>query len=99
VPHDEQPSVTESAHPEREEPEASEPEEREIAAAEPSIPETEAPETQPEAPEPVSILKSGVIDGMAYTLYSDGAIEAQLPSGTIRFASINELRMHLEKAG
>jgi len=46
---------------------------------------------------PVSILKSGVIDGMTYTLYTDGSIEAELPSGTLRFASIEELRLHLEK--
>ncbi|MBV8512558.1 MAG: hypothetical protein JO289_20555 [Xanthobacteraceae bacterium] len=46
---------------------------------------------------PISILKSGVIDGMAYTLYTDGSIEAQLPSGVVRFASIDELREHLEK--
>jgi hypothetical protein len=45
----------------------------------------------------VSILKSGVVDGMAYTLYADGSIEAQLPEGTVRFASIDELRDHLEK--
>jgi hypothetical protein len=45
----------------------------------------------------VSILKSGVIDGMAYTLYSDGAIEAELPQGTVRFGSVAELREHLEK--
>jgi hypothetical protein len=36
---------------------------------------------------------------MGYALYSDGSIEAELPSGKIRFASINELREHLEKAG
>ncbi len=45
----------------------------------------------------VAILKSGVVDGMAYTLYADGSIEAQLPEGTVRFASIDELRDHLEK--
>jgi hypothetical protein len=47
----------------------------------------------------ISILKSGVIDGMAYTLYTDGSIEAQLPQGTMRFASIEELRTHLERHG
>jgi len=46
----------------------------------------------------VAILKSGVVDGMGYTLYVDGSIEAELPQGTLRFASINELRSHLEKA-
>jgi hypothetical protein len=47
-------------------------------------------------PRPISILKSGVIDGMAYTLYTDGSIEAQLSQGTMRFGSIDELRDHLE---
>jgi hypothetical protein len=52
----------------------------------------------PDAPTPVSILKSGVVDGMAYTLYSDGSIEAQLPQGTLRFGSIAELRNHIEQS-
>ncbi len=46
----------------------------------------------------IAILKSGVVDGMGYTLYVDGSIEAELPQGTLRFASINDLRRHLEKA-
>ena len=49
-------------------------------------------------PRPVAILKSGVIDGMGYTLYVDGSIEAELPQGTLRFSSINELRDHLSKS-
>jgi hypothetical protein len=49
-------------------------------------------------PRPIAILKSGVIDGMAYTLYTDGSIEAELPQGTMRFSSIDELRAHLENA-
>jgi len=60
-----------------------------------------APAPQPaaaEAPTPISILKSGVVDGMAYTLYSDGSIEAQLPQGTLRFGSITELRNHIEQS-
>ncbi len=44
----------------------------------------------------VAILKSGVVDVMAYTLYADGSIEAQLPQGTVRFGSIAELRAHIE---
>jgi hypothetical protein len=44
----------------------------------------------------VAILKSGVVDGMAYTLYADGSIEAQMPQGTVRFGSIAELRAHIE---
>jgi hypothetical protein len=59
------------------------------------------PRAEPEAPareaQTVAILKSGVVDGMGYTLYVDGSIEAELPQGTLRFASINELRSHLEK--
>jgi hypothetical protein len=54
-----------------------------------------APEAQSA---PVAILKSGVVDGMAYTLYVDGSIEAELPQGTLHFASINELRDHLAKS-
>jgi hypothetical protein len=44
-----------------------------------------------------AILKSGVIDGMPYTLYADGSIEADLPTGTVKFASVDALRAHLEK--
>jgi len=45
----------------------------------------------------VTVLKSGVVDGMAYSLYSDGSIEAQMPEGLMRFASIDELRAHLDQ--
>ena len=34
---------------------------------------------------------------MAYTLYTDGSIEAQLPTGLMRFASIDDLRTYLER--
>jgi hypothetical protein len=61
-------------------------------------PEPRPAAPSPEAPTPVSILKSGVVDGMAYTLYSDGSIEAQLPQGTLRFGSIAELRNHIEQS-
>lgn len=47
----------------------------------------------------VTIIKSGIVDGMAYTLFSDGSIEAELSNGPVRFASINELRAHLEGRG
>lgn len=68
------------------------------AAAAPTTPaEPEAPMLPPEnEPRAVAILKSGVVDGMGYTLYVDGSIEAELPQGILRFASINELRSHLE---
>jgi hypothetical protein len=53
-----------------------------------------APRGQPTA----AILKSGVIDGMAYTIYSDGSIEAELPQGTMRFTTFEELRVYLADA-
>jgi hypothetical protein len=59
----------------------------------------------PHAPAPpngqdsaISVLKSGVVNGMPYTLYSDGSIEAQLAEGTLRFGSITELRNHIEQS-
>jgi len=54
------------------------------------------PDPKPVASE-VTILKSGVVDGMAYSLYSDGSIEAQMPEGMVRFSSIDELRAHLDQ--
>jgi hypothetical protein len=65
-----------------------------IAAAAAS--ESAAPAAPAEEPPPVTVLKSGVVDGMAYSLYSDGSIEAQMPEGMMRFASIDELRSHLD---
>ena len=67
------------------------------ANAEPFEPEEAAEQGAGEEPRSVPILKSGVVDGMGYTLYVDGSIEAELPQGVLRFASINELRAHLEK--
>jgi hypothetical protein len=58
------------------------------AAASPSNPDSAG----------ASVLKSGVVNGMPYTLYSDGSIEAQLPEGTLRFGSITELRNHIEQS-
>jgi hypothetical protein len=62
-----------------------------------SAPERPAPTVRSEEPAPVTVLKSGVVDGMAYSLYSDGSIEAQMPEGMMRFASIDELRSHLDQ--
>jgi hypothetical protein len=58
--------------------------------------EQPAPPAPAEQPPAVTVLKSGVVDGMAYSLYSDGSIEAQMPEGMMRFASIDELRAHLD---
>jgi hypothetical protein len=64
----------------------------------------QAASVQDRRPEPAgepqgaaAILKSGVVDGMAYTLYTDGSIEAKLPDGAVRFGSIAELRAHIER--
>ncbi len=81
-----------------------EPRLEERPAAAPAAPSPAAPQPAPAA-EPgaaaaetqgPAILKSGVVDGMAYTLYADGSIEAKLPTGTVRFGSIAELRAHIE---
>ncbi|WP_371345239.1 hypothetical protein [Ancylobacter sp. IITR112] len=51
---------------------------------------------EPAPAEPsVTVLKSGTIGGMSYTLYSDGSIEADLPDGVLRFASLQALRDHV----
>jgi hypothetical protein len=47
----------------------------------------------------VEVLKTGTVDGMSYTLYTDGSIDAEFKEGKIRFASIEDLRRHLEEQG
>ena len=42
-----------------------------------------------------TVYRSGVIDGMAYTLFMDGSIQAELPQGTVKFAIIDELQKYL----
>ncbi|KRQ95100.1 hypothetical protein [Bradyrhizobium valentinum] len=63
----------------------------------PSLTETNGGPARSEDQPAVTVLKSGVVDGMAYSLYSDGSIEAQMPEGMMRFASIDELRAHLDQ--
>ena len=58
----------------------------------------EEPEETPAEPE-VTVLKSGTIGGMSYKLFSDGSIEADLPDGTLRFASLQDLREHVAGGG
>src|SRR5262245_2870224 len=67
-----------------------------MQAASVQAPSAQERRAEPASPESISILKSGVVDGMAYTLYADGSIEAKLPHGTVRFGSIGELRAHIE---
>lgn len=47
--------------------------------------------------EPRPILRAGVIQQTAYTLFADGSVETQLPEGVKRFASIDEFLGYLEK--
>lgn len=60
----------------------------------PAAVQAPAPAVAPEPRQP-TVLKSGFIGGMAYTLYSDGSIEAELPDGVLRFGSLQELREHV----
>ncbi|WP_426424732.1 DUF308 domain-containing protein [Bradyrhizobium genosp. A] len=84
-------------------PAARRPPPRSASTFEPAAPQPAAPPPAPEPPpadqSPVTVLKSGIVDGMAYSLYSDGSIEAQMPEGMMRFASIDELRAHLDQRG
>jgi hypothetical protein len=69
----------------------------------PPRPTSERPPTTRRPPpgreEQVEIIKSGTVDGMSYTLYSDGSIDAEFPDGKLRFASIDDLRQHLGERG
>jgi len=42
-----------------------------------------------------TVYRSGVIEGMAYTLFMDGSIQAELPQGTIKFGNIDDLQKYL----
>jgi hypothetical protein len=68
---------------------------RELVVASATVTHVEVAEPPPPEPTGPTIFKSGVIDGMAYTLYTDGSIEAELAHGTVKFASIDELRAYL----
>ena len=63
----------------------------------PSTPAEPSAPSAGEAAQGVTVLKSGVVDGMAYSLYSDGSIEAQMPEGLMRFASLDELTAHIDR--
>jgi hypothetical protein len=60
---------------------------------------TTYPDPQAAVQTEVTVIKSGDVDGMGYSLYSDGSIEAQMPEGMMRFASIEALRAHLDQRG
>jgi hypothetical protein len=81
------------------------------SAPAPEAPENYVPKFRPaEAPQPApaqapqnpgsdTVVRSGVIGGMAYTLYTDGSIEAELGIGTVRFNSIADLQDHVTRTG
>ena len=78
------------------------PEEPRVAAATVPAPPPRAEAAAEASRKPVAngtaettVYKSGVIDGMAYTLFMDGSIEAELPQGKVKFASIDELQKYL----
>lgn len=56
-------------------------------------PEAE-PEIEPEAP-PATVIGSYNSGGNQYVMYSDGSIEAHLPNGLHRFASLDELKQFI----
>lgn len=92
------PSFGESAPPAPSPPRQEAPEGEAVAQPEPAEAAPETADATVAERRVVAVLKSGVVDGMGYTLYVDGSIEAELPQGTLRFASISELRKHLESS-
>lgn len=70
----------------------------------PPVPQQAPPmRPAPRPPAPVAspnsaaatVYRSGVIEGMAYSLFMDGSIEAELPTGRVKFATIDELQQYL----
>ncbi len=54
-----------------------------------------APPPPPPVPAAVPLLREGVIAGIPFRLYGDGTIEADLETGTTRFASLKDFRAHV----
>jgi hypothetical protein len=66
-----------------------------LPPATPAVRATPRP-SLPQNPTPANtVYRSGVIDGMAYTLFMDGSIQAELPQGIVKFANIDELQKYL----
>jgi len=53
------------------------------------------PATKPNGTPETTVYKTGMIDGMAYSLFMDGSIAAELPQGKVKFASVDELQKYL----
>jgi hypothetical protein len=68
------------------------------APDEPPPPAEAAAQDVSDLPPGVTVVRSGTVDDMAYTYYSDGSIEAQLAGESpIRFASLDALRTYVEQ--
>jgi len=63
-------------------------------SVQPSLRQPPKPASAP-AGAAATVYRSGVIDGMAYSLFMDGSIEAELPTGRVKFATIDELQQYL----
>lgn len=66
------------------------------ATAPVAIQATPKPETAAPASEERSVVGSYASGGVTYFMYSDNSIEAELPNGRHRFASMEELRTYLD---
>jgi hypothetical protein len=67
-----------------------------VAALQPvPSPPKPRPAAKPNGTPETTVYKSGMIDGMAYSLFMDGSIEAELPHGRVKFASVDELQKYL----
>jgi hypothetical protein len=64
-------------------------------APRPAPPSAQKPSAPQNGTAATTVYRSGVIDGMAYSLFMDGSIEAELPTGRVRFGTIDELQKYL----
>ena len=63
------------------------------------LPSLDAIETVLETPEePPSMIGSYSSAGANYKIFADGSIEAELPEGTFKFASMSDFKRHLAEA-
>jgi hypothetical protein len=65
------------------------------SAPRPAPPSAQKPGAAQNGTAATTVYRSGVIDGMAYSLFMDGSIEAELPTGRARFGTIDELQKYL----
>jgi hypothetical protein len=64
---------------------------------EPPAPHSAGPATETSAPPSVpAVIGNYSAGGRRYTMFADGSVETETPTGTERFASLEALRRHLE---